>query len=148
MCVITYPADTVAAALNMSASDLRLALVSGKTVSDIAASKNVDIKVIQDALATQRQAALDQALKDGLLTQAEYDAIAQAMKNRPVDAQNEIRVPAHNTVNQEVVAAQAIGISCAWTPKTNEEEAGGRSLVVNGSRGVSPAGGRLLMVEK
>jgi hypothetical protein len=116
ICSTSNPTDTVAKALGMTASELRLELVSGKTVSQIATSKNVDAQVIIDALSTQRKADLDQALKDGLLTQAQYDTITQAMPNAPALDSNtllRIRVPAYNVVNIEAVTAEALGISCA-----------------------------------
>lgn len=124
VCSTTSPTDVVAKALGMSPADLRLALVSGKTISQIAASNNIDMQVVRDALTAQRQADLDQALKDGLITQAEYDQITAAMKNAPTTTGNgrtDIRVPAYNTVNQEAVAAQALGMTCADLVKATQD---------------------------
>lgn len=137
ICSTSNPTDTVAQALGMSASDLRVALVSGQTVSEIAASKNVDLQTIQDALATQRQADLDQALKDGLLTQAQYDAITQAMTNAPQRngiGRFGLAVSAHNVVNREAAAATALSISCADLVKA---QLSGESIAkVAGDKGV------------
>jgi hypothetical protein len=109
--------------LRITTSELRLELVSGKTVSQIATDKNVDMQVIVDALSTQRKADLDQALKDDLLTQTQYDAITQAMQNAPAlngNAALRIRVPAYNVVNIEEVAAKVLGISCADLVKAQQ----------------------------
>jgi hypothetical protein len=116
ICSTSNSTDTVAQALGMTSADLRLALVSGKTITQLATDKKVDLQTIQDALSTQRKGDLDQALKDGLLTQAQYDAITQAMQNAPAlngSVRFGIRVPAYNVVNREVAAAEALGISCA-----------------------------------
>ncbi|HEX2620910.1 MAG TPA: hypothetical protein VHL11_12200 [Phototrophicaceae bacterium] len=118
-CSTTNPTDTVATALGITATELRVALVSGQTVSDLAASKGVDLQTIQDALTTQRQADLDQALADGLITQEVYDSIkdaqAKIQENMPdgVELKFEIPVPDHNVVNRETVVADALGITCA-----------------------------------
>jgi hypothetical protein len=123
ICSTSNPTDTVAQAIGMSASDLRVALVSGQSVSEVAADKNVDMQTIIDALTTQRQTDLDQALADGLLTQEQHDAIIQAMQNAPAlngSRQLEIRVPEHNVVNREQAVADALGISCADLVKAQQ----------------------------
>lgn len=126
ICSTSNPTDAVAQALSMSASDLRVALVSGKTLSQIADSKSVDMQTIREAVATQRKADLDQALKDGLLTQEQYDAISKAMDNAvQANAQLGIRVPEHNVVNREQAAADALGMSCADLVKAQQ---GGQSI--------------------
>jgi hypothetical protein len=135
VCSTSNPTDTVAQALGMSASDLRVALVSGQTISQIAASKNVDLQTIQDALASQRQADLDQALKDGLLTQAQHDALSQTMKNVPqATGRLQLRIPDHNVANPEAAAAEALGVSCADLVKA---ERNGQSIAqIAGDKGV------------
>lgn len=121
ICSTSNPTDAVAQALSMSASDLRVALVSGKTLSQIADSKSVDMQTIREAVATQRKADLDQALKDGLLTQDQYDAITKAMDNAvQANAQIGIRIPEHNVVNREQAAADALGMSCADLVKAQQ----------------------------
>jgi len=136
ICSTSNTTDTVAEALGISASELRVALVSGQSVSQIAASKNVDVQTIQDALATQRKADLDQALADGLVTQAQYDAITQAMANAPAlnNSNFEIRVPAYNTVGRAQVVADALGISCADLVKA--EQGGSAIAQIAADKGV------------
>lgn len=125
ICTTTTATDTVATALGMSAADLRLALVSGQTVSEIATSKNIDIATIQTALETQRKADLDAALADELITQEQYDSIIARLDAVPADSTNSnrvlnIRVSAHNEANIEQAAADALGMSCADLVKAQQ----------------------------
>jgi hypothetical protein len=115
LCSTVTEADIVAKVLGMSASDLRIALVKGQTISSIAASKNVTLQSIEDAIQVQRKADLDQALKDGLITQQQNDAMGSntPKANQPALQVREIRVPTHNVVNDEIVAAKALNITCA-----------------------------------
>ncbi len=125
-CSTLNPADAVAQALGMSASDLRVALVSGKTISQLATSKNVDLATIRSAVATQIQGELDQALTDSLITQAQHDALTTALKNAAQsDNQLGIPVPEHNIVNREDAAAKALDMTCADLVKA---EQGGQSV--------------------
>src|SRR5437764_7960767 len=78
-CSTTDYTGIAAKALGMTAPDLRVALISGKTVQDLASSKNVTMQTITDALSQAFKADLDQAVKDGLLTQQQADAITSRM---------------------------------------------------------------------
>ncbi len=69
VCSTTDYTDVAAKALGMTAAELRVALVSGKTLNELATSKNVTLQTVQDALTKARQADLDQAVKDGLIPQ-------------------------------------------------------------------------------
>ncbi len=123
ICSTSNPTDTVAEALGMTPAELRLALVSGKTVTQLAADKSIDLQTIQDALSTQRKADLDQALADGLLTQVQYDAITTAMDNAPAlngAGRMGMRLSPYNQVNREAAAAEALGISCADLVKAQQ----------------------------
>ncbi len=145
VCSTTNYTDVAAGALGMTSPDLRVALVSGKTLTQIAAGKNVAVQTVSDALTTARKADIDQALKDGLITQAEHGALitnvappanpaaaptaeATAPVTPSADGKNDVpdghrpgfgrgerglRIPDHNVVFPDVVAAKAIGISCA-----------------------------------
>ncbi len=140
VCSTTNYTDVAAKALGISSIDLRVALVGGKTISTIAASKNVTVQTVTDALNTARKADVAQAVKDGLLTQAQADALinrmdaavktpdANATPSASATAQAnpggrggfpglfgrgfEVRVPAYNVVNRETVVATALGMSC------------------------------------
>src|SRR5688572_11113800 len=65
MCSTTDYTDVVAKALSMTAGELRVALVSGTTLEDLAATKKIEIDVINEAISAVRKAELDQAVKDG-----------------------------------------------------------------------------------
>jgi hypothetical protein len=146
----------------MQSPALRQALVSGKTLDQIATGQNVSLQTVQDALKAAFQGDLDQALKDGLITQQMYDAmksrLAQTPNNAPsAPSQNAtppatpnapqgnvpqggrglgrgfgiggigrfLAVPRYNQVNQFVVAAKALNMSCADMLKAI---AGGQSI--------------------
>lgn len=137
ICSTSNPTDTVAQVLGMTPAELRLALVSGKTVTQLAADKSVDLQTIQDALSTQRKADLDQALADGLITQTQYDAITTAMDNAPAvtgTARFGIRLSPYNQVDREAAAAEALGMSCADLVKA--EQAGSAIAQIATDKGV------------
>jgi hypothetical protein len=67
--------DAAAKALGMSTSDLTTALRGGKTLLDLAGEKNVDVSKLRTAIADAEKAALDQAVKDGKITQAQADSL-------------------------------------------------------------------------
>jgi hypothetical protein len=145
MCSTTDYTAVAAKALSMTASELRVSLVSGKTLQDLATSKNVSIDTVRSALDAAFKADVDQAVKDGLITQEVANAMgtAQGLRDRrgprlpiPFFGERgglEIRllggaygVSAHNVVRPYVVAAQAIGMTC---PELAKELAQGNSIV-------------------
>lgn len=67
--------DAAAKALGMSSSDLTTALRGGKTLLDLAGEKNVDVSKLRTAIADAEKAALDQAVKDGKIAQAQADSL-------------------------------------------------------------------------
>ena len=79
ICSTTNSTDVAAKALGISSTDLRVALVGGKTLTQIASDKSVALQTVTDALNTARKADVDQALKDGLITQAQHDAMVTRM---------------------------------------------------------------------
>jgi hypothetical protein len=121
VCSTTDYTDVVAKALSMTAPELRVALVSGKTLQDLATSKNVTPEAITQALNTALKADLDQAVKDGLITQEMADAMLAPRqgRNRPGQPMPFLgrlfgaSVSRFNVVRPLPVAAQAIGMSCA-----------------------------------
>ncbi len=141
-CSTTDYTAVVAKALGMTASDLRVALVSGKTLQDLATSKNVQLQTVVDAITAAVKADLDQAVKDGLLTQAQADRFNQVQSALPRGMQG---MPgrgammfggmfagrgfgglASNTVQPYVVAAKAIGMTCPDLVKAMQQ---GKSIV-------------------
>jgi ribosomal protein S20 len=61
--------EAVAKVLNMNPADVTTALRGGKTLADLAKSRNVDPSKVQSAIAEAEKAALDRAVTDGLITQ-------------------------------------------------------------------------------
>ncbi len=132
MCVTTNYTDVAAKALGMDSLALRKALASGQTLAEIASSQHISMQVVQDALQAAYGTDLQQAVKDGLLSQQVYDqwktrldqrqqndAAPQAMP--PEAAQNGNppgpmgrfgQVSAYRQVNLLDVAARTLNLSC------------------------------------
>jgi 3-hydroxyacyl-CoA dehydrogenase len=66
--------------IGVSVDDLRSALRDGKSIADVAKSKNVDPQAVVDAIVAALQKNVDQAVKDGKLTKSEADARLNAAK--------------------------------------------------------------------
>lgn len=74
--------DAVTKLLGMTREEIRAERVAGKTLSQIAQEKGVSDQQVTDAMLAARKAAIDQAVKDGKITQAQADwllARAKAM---------------------------------------------------------------------
>src|SRR5258708_17593579 len=83
VCSTTNYTDVAAKALGIQSPALRQALVSGKTLDQIATSQNVSLQTVRDALKAAFQTDLDQALKDGLISQQMYDAMKNRLSQTP-----------------------------------------------------------------
>jgi hypothetical protein len=86
VCSTTDYTDVVAKALGMDSAELRRAFVSGKTLAEVADSKKIELSKVNDAVNAAYKAEIDQAVKDGLITQEQADVIKKAMdglQNRP-----------------------------------------------------------------
>ena len=64
----------VAKLLGMSKDELKAALMSGKTMAELAKERGVDRQKVVDLIAARMQKRLDARLKDGDVTREEYDA--------------------------------------------------------------------------
>jgi hypothetical protein len=77
--------DAAAKALGLSPEQLFTELHSGKTLSDLATEKGVDLQAVQDAMeATRKEAmqqAIEQAVTDGKITRAQADWMLQGLEN-------------------------------------------------------------------
>src|SRR6059058_3635049 len=71
----TAEANAVASALHMSATDLKNALKSGKSLSDLEAQQKVSDSAVKAAMKNAAKGVLDKAVKAGTITQAQADAI-------------------------------------------------------------------------
>jgi hypothetical protein len=76
--------DAAAKVLGLTSADLATALQS-KTLLTLAQEKNVDVTKLRTAIADAEKAALDQAVKDGKLTQARADSLKANLKPENVD---------------------------------------------------------------
>ena len=77
--------EAVANVLKMQPADVTSALRSGKTLADLAKTQNVDPSQVQQAIANAEKAALDRAVKDGLMTQANADALKAKIDPSKID---------------------------------------------------------------
>lgn len=69
----------VADALGMTIAELEAARAEGKRLNEIAADQGVELSAVQAAVQAAHEAALQQAVEDGLITQAQADQL----QNRP-----------------------------------------------------------------
>jgi len=76
--------DAAAKALGMTSADLTTAL-RGKTLLALAGEKNVDVTKLRTAIADAEKAALDQAVKDGKIAQAQADSLKANIKPENID---------------------------------------------------------------
>lgn len=74
--------DAAAKALGISTSDLETKLRDGSTIAQVAKSKGVDVNKVIDAMVADAHAKLDDAVKNGRLTQKQADALATRIKDR------------------------------------------------------------------
>lgn len=74
--------DAAAKALGMTTDDLRSALRGGKSIADVAKSKNIDVNKVIDALVADAQAQIDQAKTNGELTPQQADHLKSTLKDR------------------------------------------------------------------
>lgn len=123
LCSTTDYTEVVAKALGITAAELRVAVVSGKTVAELATSKNVTLDTVRKAVLDARKADIEAAYKAGLLTEAEYNARLSrltAEEQNPRDGQRGLFIPVRNSVNPLTVAAEALGMTCADLVKAME----------------------------
>lgn len=70
--------DAAAKAIGVTTDELKTELKAGKSIADVAKTKNVDIQKVKDAMLAEVKTNLDQAVKDGKLTQEQADKAYQA----------------------------------------------------------------------
>ena len=75
--------DATAKALGLSSDELRTQVRSGKTISEIASTKKVDLKTVQAAVIAAYKTQLEAAVKAGKLTQAQADERLKAAQADP-----------------------------------------------------------------
>jgi hypothetical protein len=76
--------DAVAEALGLTPEELFTELHSGKTLTDLAEEKGVDLQAVQDAMAAARkdamQQAIEQAVTDGKISREQADWMLQGLE--------------------------------------------------------------------
>jgi hypothetical protein len=83
--------DTLGAAakyLGLSESDLRTKLGNGQSLADVAKAQGKSTSGLEDAIVAAQKSALDQAVKDKRLTQAQADKILSGLKAHADDLVN------------------------------------------------------------
>ena len=76
--------DAAAKTLGITTSELTTTLKT-KTLLDLATEKKVDVTKLRTAIADAEKAAIDQAVKDGKLTQAQADTMKANIKPENID---------------------------------------------------------------
>ena len=66
---------TIAEALGITVDELQAARIEGKSVADLAEEKNISVDDLKHKLIQERTAELEQLVSDGVLTQAQMDAM-------------------------------------------------------------------------
>ena len=69
----TYMIAALASSLKLTSADLEAQLTAGKSLYDIAVAQGIAVDKISTLISDARSAAIDAAVKDGVLTQAEAD---------------------------------------------------------------------------
>ena len=72
--------DAAASYLGLTQAQLRTQLMSGKSLADIAKAQNKSLDGLKTAITNEVQSKLDQAVKDGRLTQAQADTALSEFK--------------------------------------------------------------------
>lgn len=138
ICSATDYTTIAATALGIKAAEVRLAIAKGQTLQDIATSKNVDFQKVVDAIMAARNADIQQAVKDGLLTDAQATmmmtpgtALGGSADNPTINITTgagsyPYGVADHNLVNPFLVVAKTLSVSC---PELYAEVQSGKSVV-------------------
>ena len=80
--------DAAASYLGLTEAQLRTQLSSGKTLAQVAKAQDKSVDGLVDALVKDANAKIDQAVKDGKLTQAQANEIKQGQRERLADFVN------------------------------------------------------------
>lgn len=83
--------DKLASLLGVTASELTSSLQNGKSLAEIATAQNVNVQTLIQQLVNDRKTDLQQELKDGKITQAQYDERVADLTQRITDLVNGTR---------------------------------------------------------
>ena len=87
------PLSVAATALGMTEAELRTELVAGKSIAQVAESKNVSVQVVVDALIAQHKAHIAEHVAEGKLTQAQADEKLANLEARVTEMVNKTGLP-------------------------------------------------------
>lgn len=83
--------DKLASLLGVTANELTSSLKNGKSLAEIATAQNVKVQTVIQQLVNDRKTDLQQELKDGKITQAQYDERVADLTGRITDLVNGTR---------------------------------------------------------
>ena len=87
------PLAVAATALGMTEAELRTELEAGKSIAQVAETKNVDLQVVVDALIAQHKAHIAEHVAEGKLTQTEADEKLANLEARVTEMVNKTGLP-------------------------------------------------------
>lgn len=87
------PVAVAATALGMTEAELRTELDAGKSIAQVAESKNVDVQVVIDALVAKQQEHIAEHVAEGKLTQSEADEKLADLETRVTEMVNATPFP-------------------------------------------------------
>jgi hypothetical protein len=87
------PLAVAATALGMTEAELRTELEAGKSIAQVAETKNVDLQVVVDALIAKHKAHIAEHVAEGKLTQAEADEKLANLEARVTEMVNKTGLP-------------------------------------------------------
>ena len=77
-----FDLSSFASALNMTQADLTSELQSGKTITDVAKEKNVDLATVKTSILNDLKTKLDQSVQSGTITQAQADSVYNQLSTK------------------------------------------------------------------
>ena len=130
--------------LGMEQAALVAELNTGKTIADVATAKGVALDKIVTAFAQPHVDWLNQAVKDGKITQAQADQYIAAMKANITAKLDAPFTPRGNGNGQGFVDANGDGVCdvCGQTPQGGQGQRGGGTPGARGAQGQGRGMGR------
>ena len=132
--------DAAATAIGITAEELRTELQAGKSIADIAKSRNVSVDVVIDALVADMKAHLDEEVASGEHTQEEATAKLAEFETRVTEMVNTAGLPApkgHGGRHGASLETAATAIGITAEELRTELEAGKSIADVATAKGVS-----------
>lgn len=119
----------IADALGISVGEFNAARAEGKTLYVIAQELGVDMTTVREAMSAVRQTAIDEALADGTITEAEADAIQARLG------------PGGNGYGQRHGPQNGQGFGAQGQMRGQGQQMGGQGQQMGGGQGFGPGNG-------